>query len=71
MSTVWHGDHLLRTLFLRSIVLQTDSHTKGIDDPTFRVDSPTKPVIAVFSPTNHWSYSSVRLWRWGWGGGRA
>ena len=35
MSTVWHGDHLLRTLFLRSIVLQTDSQTIG---PTHQYD---------------------------------
>ena len=27
----------------------------------FRVDSPTKPILAVFSPTNRLSYSTVGL----------
>ena len=40
------------SIFLRAIVLQTDSHTKCIDDPTLRVDSPTKPILVVFSPIN-------------------
>ena len=47
-------------IFLRAIVLQTDSRTKCID-PTFRVDSPTKPILAVFSPASRWSYSKVGL----------
>ena len=33
---------------LRTIVLQTDSPTKRIDNPMFRVGSLTKPVLAVF-----------------------
>ena len=44
------------SIFLRAVVLQTDSPTERIDNPTFRVDSPTKPILAVFSPTNRWSY---------------
>ena len=49
------------SIFLRAIVLQTDSPTERTDNPTFRVDSPIKPILAVFSPTNRWSYSPVRL----------
>ena len=47
------------SIFLRVIVLQTDSPTECIDNPTFRVDSPTKPILEFFSPTNRWSYSTV------------
>ena len=43
------------SIFLRAIVLQTESPTECIDNPTFRVDGLTKPILAVFSPTNHWS----------------
>ena len=39
-------------MFLRAIVLQRDSPSECIDNPTFRVDRPTKPILAVFSPTN-------------------
>ena len=39
-------------IFLREIVLQPDSPTECIDNLTFRVDSPTKSILAVFSPTN-------------------
>ena len=47
------------SIFLRVIVLQTDSPAECIDNPTFRVNSPTKPILAFFSPTNRWSYSTV------------
>ena len=49
------------SIFLRAIVLQTNIPTECIDNPTFRVDSPTKPILAVFSPTNCWSYSTIGL----------
>ena len=49
------------SIFLRAIVLQTDSPTERIDNLTFPVDSPTKPFLAVFSPTNRWSYLPGRL----------
>ena len=49
------------SIFLYAMVLQSHSHTQCIGNPTFRVDSPTKPLLATFSPTNHWSYSTVRL----------
>ena len=55
------------SIFLRAIVLQTDSPNGLIDNTTFCVDNPTKPILAVFSPTNHWSYSPVGLSiRWSW-----
>ena len=44
-----------------TLILQPDSPTECIDNPTFRVDGPTKPILAVFSPTNRWSYSTVGL----------
>ena len=44
-----------------TLILQPDSPTKCIDNPTFRVNSPSKPILAVFSPTNGWSYSTVGL----------
>ena len=34
------------SIFLRAIVLQTDSPNGRDDNPTFRVDSPTKPILA-------------------------
>ena len=49
------------SIFLRVIVLQADSSTERINKPTFHVNSPTKPILAVFSPTNRWSYSPVGL----------
>ena len=49
------------SIFLHAIVLQPDSPTEYIDNPTFRVDGPTKPILAVFSPANRWSYSTVGL----------
>ena len=49
------------SISLRARVLQTDSPTERNNNPTFRVDSPTKPILAVFSPTNRWSYSPVGL----------
>ena len=49
------------SIFLCAIVLQTDGTTECINNPTFRVESPTKPILGVFSPTNRWSYSTVRL----------
>ena len=55
------------SMFLLLIVLQTNSPTECIDNPMFCVDSPTKHILAVFSPTNHRSYStvglSIRWWR--------
>ena len=42
-------------------MLQTDSPTESIDNATFRVDGPTKSILAVFRPTNRWSYSTVGL----------
>ena len=47
------------SIFLRAIVLQPDRPTECIDNPMFRVDSHTKPILAVFSPTNRWFYSTV------------
>ena len=47
-------------IILLPIVVQTDSPTECIDNP-FRVDSPTKPILAVFSTTNRRSYSIVGL----------
>ena len=47
------------SIFLRALVLQTDSTAERIDNTTFRVNSTTKPILAVFSPTNRWSYSTV------------
>ena len=38
-------------IFLRAIVLQTVSPTECIDNSMFCVNSPTKPTLAVFSPT--------------------
>ena len=32
-----------------------------INNPTFRIDSPTKPILATFGHTNRWSYSTVGL----------
>ena len=49
------------SIFLRAIVLQTDSPTECIHNPTLRVACPNKPILAVFSPTNRSSYSSVGL----------
>ena len=43
------------------IALQPDSPTECINNPTFRVNSPTKPILAVFSPTSRCSYSTVGL----------
>ena len=37
------------SISLRAIVLQTDSPTERIDNPMLRFDSPTKPILAVFS----------------------
>ena len=50
MST--HRVQEVISIFLRTIILQTDSPTQCTGNPTFRVDSPTKPILAVFSPTN-------------------
>ena len=47
-------------IILLPIVVQTDSPTECIDNP-FRVDNPTKPILAVFSTTNRRSYSTVGL----------
>ena len=52
---------LVISIFSRAIVLQADGPTECINNTMFRVDSPTKPILAVFSPTNHWSCSTVRL----------
>ena len=52
------------SIFLRAIVLQTDSPTACINNPTFRVESPTKPILAVFSHTNRWFYSTIGLSIW-------
>ena len=49
------------SIFLHAIVLQTDNSTECVDNPTFRVNSPTKPILAVLSPTIHWSYSIAGL----------
>ena len=49
------------SIFLRAIALQSESPIECIDDPTFHVDGPTKPILAVFSPTNRCSYSAVGL----------
>ena len=49
------------SIFLRAIVLQTDSPTERTNNPAFRVDSPTKLILVVFSPTNRWSYSPAGL----------
>ena len=57
-------NHYIILILLRAIVLQTDSPNGRIDNTTFRVDSPTKPILAVFSPESRWSYSSVRLSIW-------
>ena len=43
------------------MVLQTGSTTECIDNSTFRDDSPTKSILAVFCPRNRWSYSTVGL----------
>ena len=40
------------SIFLCSIVLQTDCPTECIDKPTFSVYNPTQPFLAFFSPTN-------------------
>ena len=49
------------SIFLCAILLQIDSATECIDNSTFRVDSPTKPILPVFTPTNRWSYTTVGL----------
>ena len=49
------------SIFLRAVVLQPDSPTECINNPTFLIDSPAKSILAVFSPTNRWSYSAVGL----------
>ena len=43
------------------MVLQTGSPTECTDNHIFRVDSPTKPILAVFSPTNCCFNSPVEL----------
>ena len=48
-------------MFLHVILLQTDSTSECIDNPTFRVNSPTKPILPAFTPTNRWSYTTVGL----------
>ena len=48
-------------IFLRATVLQTGSPTECIDNPMFCVNSPTKPTLAVFSPTKRWFYSTEGL----------
>ena len=48
-------------IFLSAIVLQTDSATECINNFTFRVDSPAKPILPVLSPTDYWSYPTVGL----------
>ena len=35
------------SIFLYVMVLQSHSHTQCIGSPTFRVDSPSKPLLAV------------------------
>ena len=47
------------SMFSGAIVLKTDRPTEYIDNPMFGVDSHTKPILAVFSPTNRWFYSTV------------
>lgn len=51
-------------IFLRATVLQTGSPTECIDNPMFCVNSPTKPTLAVFSPTKRWFYSTEGLSIW-------
>ena len=41
----------LLPIFLRAIVLQTDSPNGRTDNRTFCVDSPTKPILTVFVET--------------------
>ena len=48
-------------MFLGAIVLKIDRPTECIDNPMFGVGSHTKPILAVFSPTNRWFYSTVGL----------
>ena len=49
------------SIFLRAIVLQPDSPTECINNPMLCADSPSEPILVVFSPTNHWSYSTIGL----------
>ena len=49
------------SIYLRVIVLQTDSPTERTDNPTFCFNSPTKPILVVFSATTCCSYSPVGL----------
>ena len=49
------------SISLRAIVQQHDSPSQCIDNPKFCVDSPTKPILAVFTPTNCWPYSTEGL----------
>ena len=51
-------------ILLCAIVLQTFGPTVCINSPAFHVDSPTKPILVVFCPTNHWSCSTVGLLIW-------
>ena len=50
------------SIFLRVIVLQFNGPIEEcIDNPVVRIDSPTKPILVVFTPTNRWSYLIMRL----------
>ena len=50
------------SIFLRAIVLKTISPTEHTYNPAFHINSPTKSILAAFSPTNCWSYSMVGLY---------
>lgn len=52
--------HGVISIFLCSIVLQTDCPTECIDKPTFSVDNPTKSFLAFFSPTKRLTLLSGR-----------
>ena len=49
------------SIFLLAMVLQTDSPTECTDNHIFRVGSPTKPILALFNPTNRCYNSPVEL----------
>ena len=40
-------DSVVLSIFLCATVQQPDSPTKCLDNPTFRVDSPTKPILVL------------------------
>ena len=55
----WHKLLGVISVFLRAIILQTDGATECINNPTFFVNSPTKLILAVSSPTDRCSYSTA------------